>query len=191
MDTNLSQLRSSAHYKFTSYAYSFFLLRVSLMINEQLSVICRSEEMLILSSRYPNLSITFQSLYDDVNSVVKKYDSEITNYWIDDVPLFELRYFTPDGMKKLIHSAKVVQNEMESRLSARFAVASSTSYLSVPVVVHTEVFLITPNLNGRDADLKLVTSENLSTCLAMQKKCEVFNFRDLFRKHKMKGSDKH
>ena len=64
-----------------------------MMINEQLSTIGCSEGMLTLNSRYPSLGITFDSLFDDVNAVVKKYGiSEITNRWIEDVPLFKLEY---------------------------------------------------------------------------------------------------
>ena len=181
MDIDLSQLRSSTYHRFTSYTNSFFLLRIPLMINEQLSAIGCSEGMLTLNSRYPSLGITFASLFNDVNAVVKKYGiSELANYWIEDVPLFELKYSTPDGMKKFIHSAKMVQNEIASRISARLA--------DHQVVVHTEVFLITPDPAGKDADLKLVTSETLSNCIAIHKKSEVFNFGALFRNYKMKGT---
>ena len=195
MTVDLNELRSSTYHRFTSYTNSFFLLRVPLMINEQLSAIGCSEGMLTLNSRYPSLGITFDSLFKDVNAVVKKYGiSELTNYWIEDVPLFELKYSTPDGMKKFIRSAKMVQNEIASRISARLAVASdftaSHEYSRLPVVVHTEVFLITPDPAGKDADLKLVTSETLSNCIAMHKKSEVFNFGELFRRHKLKGTDR-
>ena len=195
MSSDLSELRSSTYHRFTSYTNSFFLLRVPLMINEQLSAIGCSEGMLTLNSRYPSLGITFDSLFKDVNAVVKKYGiSELANYWIEDVPLFELKYSTPDGMKKFIRSAKMVQNEIASRISTRLAVASgltaSHQYSRLPVVVHTEVFLITPDPAGKDADLKLVTSETLSNCIAMHKKSEVFNFGELFRRHKLKGTDR-
>ena len=193
MSIDLSELRSSTYHRFTSYTNSFFLLRVPLMINEQLSAIGCSEGMLTLNSRYPSLGITFDSLFKDVNAVVKKYGiSELTNYWIEDVPLFELKYSTPDGMKKFIRSAKMVQNEIASRISAQLAVvsgfAASHEYSRLPVVVHTGVFLITPDPAGKDADLKLVTSETLSNCIAMHKKSEVFNFGALFRGLKMKGT---
>ena len=188
MENDPSQL-SSTYYRFTTYTNSFFLLRVPMMINEQLSTIGCSEEMLTLNSRYPSLGITFDSLFDDVNAVVKKYGiSEITNPWIEDVPLFKLEYSTPDGMKKFIHSAEMVQNDIASKISARLAVAAGfTSSTRLPVVVHTEVFLITPDPAGKDADLMLVTSESLSACLAMHKKSEVFNFGALFRSHKLRG----
>ena len=190
MEIDPSQL-SSTYYRFTTYTNSFFLLRVPMMINEQLSTIGCSEGMLTLNSRYPSLGITFDSLFDDVNTVVKKYGiSEITKPWIEDVPLFKLEYSTPDGLKKFIHSAEMVQNEIASKISARLAVASgSTSSARLPMVVHTEVFLITPDPAGKDADLKLVTSESLSACLADQKKSEVFNFGALFRRHKLRGTN--
>ena len=194
MEVYPSELRSSTYHRFTAYTNSFFLLRVPLMINEQLSAIGCSEGRLTLNSRYPSLGITFDSLFSDVNAVVKKYGiSEITNHWIEDVPLFELKYSSPDGMAKFIRSAEMVQNEIASRISARLALASGFTSphqcQHFPVVVHTEVFLITPDLASKDADLKLVTSENLSICIAMQKKSEVVNFGALFRRYKIKGTN--
>ena len=187
MDIDPSQLK---YHRFTSYKNSFFLLRVPLMINEQLSTIGCSKGMLTLNSRYPSFEITFDILFNVVNTVVKKYGiSEVTNCWIEDVPLFELKHSTPDGMKKFIQSAELVQNELTSSISAQLAVAS-TSDQCLPVVVHTEVFLLTPDPSRKDADLKLVTSENVSICLDTQKKSEVFNFGELFRRFRNKGTDK-
>ena len=191
-----SELKSSTYHRFTTYTNSFFLLRVPLMINKQLSAIGCSKGMLTLNSRYPSLGITFDSLFNDVNAVVKNYGiSAITNYWIEDVPLFELKYASPDGMAKFILSAEMVQNEIASRISEQLAKASgSTSYHQYhhfPVVVHTEVFLITPDPASKDAELKLVTSKNLSTCIAIQKKSEVVNFGALFRRYNIKGTDSH
>ena len=195
MEVDPSELKSSTYHRFTTYTNSFFLLRVPLMINEQLSAIGCSEGMLTLNSRYPSLGITFESLFKDVNTVVKRYGiSEITNHWIeDDVPLFELKYSSPDGMAKFIRSAEMVRSGIASKISARLALASGFTspqqYHRLPVVVHTEVFLITPDPVSKDADLKLVTSENLSTCIAMQKKSEVVNFGALFRRYKIKGTN--
>ncbi len=186
-------LLSSIYHRFTLYTNSFFLLRVPLMINGQTCAIGCSEGMLTLNSRYPSLGITFASLIDDVNDVAKKYGiSEVTKYWIEDVPLFKLEYSSADGMKKFIHSAEMVQSEIATKISARIAVASgftsSHQFNRLPVMAHTEVFLISPELAGKDADLKLVTLENLSACLAKQMESEVFNFGDVFRRYRIKGA---
>ena len=148
--------------------------------------------MLTLNSRNPSFGITFDSLFNDVNAVVKKYGiSEITNSWCEDVPLFELKHSTPEGMEEFIRSAEMVQTEIASAISAQFAekqVASGSSTLHprLPVVAHTEVFLLTPDPAKKDADLVLVTPENLSSCLDKQKKWEVFNFGELFRRYRQK-----
>ena len=176
--------------RFTTYTNSFFLLRVPLMINEALSTFGCSERVLTVDCRYPSHGITFDSFVKEVNAVVKKYGiSETTNHWIEDVPLFELKYDTPDGIKKFIHSAELVQIEIASAISAQLSASFTTSHCChPPVVVHTEVFLVTPDPARKDADLILVTPENLSTCLAKQNKAEVFNFGELFRRYRMTGN---
>ena len=197
MSVDSGQLQSRL-YRYNSYTSTngFFILRLPLIINGQPSAIdCTcSEKMLTLNSRYPSLGITFDSLFNDVNAVVKKYGiSEITNCWCEDVPLFGLKHSTPEGMEEFIRSAEMVQTEIASRISAQFAekqVASGSSTLHprLPVVAHTEVFLLTPDPAKKDADLVLVTPENLSSCLDKQKKREVFNFGELFRRYRQKST---
>ena len=172
----------------STYNNSFFLLRLPFSIDGNPAEIGCSEGMLTLnsSSHDPSFSITFNSLYNDVNTVVKKYGiSEVTNSWCEDVPLFELKHSTPDKMEEFIRSATMIQNELASRISVHLTeeqTASDSSTQPHPlVVVHTEVFLLTPDPVNKHADLVLVTPENLSTCLLLWENSEVFNFGALFR----------
>ena len=192
---SVDQLQSST-YRFNSYTSTngFFILRVPLIINGLPSAIDCEDGMLTLNSRYHSIGITFDSLYNDVNAVVKKYGIKvITNCWCEDVPLFELQHSTPDGMDEFIRSAEMVQNEIASRISAQFVEKQGVSGASTlqprfPVVAHTEVYLLTPDPTNKDANLVLVTQENLSNCLAMQKKREVFNFGELFRRYRQNST---
>ena len=138
------------------------------------------------SSHDPSFGITFDSLYGDVNTVMKKYGIKITNSWCDDVPVFEIKHSTSDGMEEFIRSVEIVQNELASKISVHLterqtASGSSPTHQCPPVAVHTEVYLLTPDPVNKDADLVLVTPDNLLPCLALWKDSEV-NFGALFRK---------
>ncbi len=176
-----------------SYSNGFFLLRMPLIINAQPAEISYNDKgMLTLNCRYPNFGITFDSLFNEVSTVVEKYGlSGVTNYWCEDVPLFQLKFSTPDGMKKFISTAEAVQNELASRISTRLAeqqrvLYPDTSKADLPVIVHTEVFLVTPDPINRDADLRVVTAENLSACLSLWRESIVFDFGALFRAYRTK-----
>ena len=194
MSVDRSQLKLNTH---TSFHNAFFLLRVPLIINGQPAEIDSSGRMLILNSRYPHVGITFDCLFTTVHAVVKRYgNANITNYWCDDVPLFGLQHSTPDELKQFICSAEKVQNELASKISTLLAEKQlssdpSTSHPPLPVVVHTEVFLLTPDPINKEADLVQVTSENLSTCLRLLKESEVFDFGSLFRAYREKSGKDH
>ena len=174
-----------------SYSNGFFLLRMALIINGQPAEIsCNDKGMLTLNCRYPSIGITFASLFNDVSTVVEKYGlSGITNYWCEDVPLFQLKFSTPDGMKRFISTAEMVQNELASKISARLAEKQrnfhpDTSQAHLPITVYIEVFLVTPDPINRDAVLRAITAESLSACLSLWRESTVFDFGALFRAYK-------
>ena len=115
------------------------------------------------SSHDPSFGITFDSLY-----------------------VFEIKHSTSDGMEEFIRSVEIVQNELALKISAHLterqtASGSSPTHQCPPVAVHTEVYLLTPDPVNKDADLVLVTPDNLLPCLALWKDSEI-NFGALFRK---------
>ena len=182
----------------TSFKSAFFLLRVPIIINGKPATIGTCKGMLTLNSDHPSLNITFDSLFNDVSAVVKKYGKlHITNNWCEDVPLFELKFSTPAQMKRFVRSAEEVQNELESMISAKLTEKQGASDPSSvhplpPVEVPSEVFLLTPGYANKDSDLVLVTSDNLSTCLTLWKESEVFiNFRACFRAYRTRQADEH
>ena len=101
MDVDTSQLRSSPY---TTFYQSFFLLRVPLSIGSQPAQITISGNgHLTIGCRYPAVSITFDSLTSEVDTIVKKYGVEgVSNYWCEDVALFELRLSSHDNLKKFL-----------------------------------------------------------------------------------------
>ena len=191
MSIDPSELRFNHH---TTYYNGFFLLRVPLIINGQLAELSSSPQgELTLNCRSPNISITFNSLFNEVNILVKKYGLDgISNGWCEDVPLFQLKPPSLDGLKRFINSMERLQNDLATRISSRITrklVASalcetSPPLVPLPVTSHTEVLLLTPDPPMRDAQILEVTSDNLSTCITLWRESEVFNFGALFRTHR-------
>ena len=157
------------------------------MIGGQPTKITSDDGHLTINSRYPSLSITFDSLITEVDTVMKKYGLEgVSNYWCEDVPLFELKFSSEDCLKKLLHSEEKVQNELASRIAAVLAQQQQQkSPNSVAVCAVTEVYMLTPCPENKDARIVRVSPHNLATCIDIWKESEVFNFGALFRAFKM------
>ena len=182
-----SQLRSSPH---TAYHLNIFLLRIPLTINDQPAQISSEGGHLTIGSRYPPVSITFDSLTTEVETIVQNYGLKgVSNYWCEDVPLFELKVPSHDNLKRLLRSEERVQKELESRITAMLARQQQQSPEPVAVYADSEVYMLTPLPESKDASITRVTSENLAKCTTEWRESEVFNFEALFRAFRMKGKD--
>ena len=183
--SDLTQLRSFPH---TAYHLNIFLLRVHLTINDQPAQISSDRGHLTIGSRYPPVSITFDSLTTEVETIVKKYDLKgVSNYWCEDVPLFELKVPSHEDLKRLLRSEEKVQKELETRITAMLTQQQSPE--PVAVYADAEVYMLTPLPESKDASITRVTSENLTKCTTEWRESEVFNFGALFRAFRMKGKD--
>ena len=173
-----SQLRSSHH-------LNIFLLRVHLNINDQPAQITISDEgYLSIGWRYPPVSITFDSLTTEVETIVRKYGLEgVSNYWCEDVPLFELKVPSQDGLKRLLRSEKKVQKDLKSRITAMLE-QRQQSPESGAVYADAEVYMLTPLPEGKNASITRVTPENLVKCTTEWRESEV-HFGTLFRAFRM------
>ena len=183
MAVDPTQLRSSPY---TTFYQSFYLLRVPLTIGGQPAQITISNDgQLTIGCRYPPVSITFDSLTTEVETIVKKYGLKgVSNYWCEDVPLFELRLSSQDNLKTFLQSEEKVQKELASRVAAKLAEQERSSE-PVAVYAHTEVYMLTPRPESNDARIVRVSSENLATCSTLWRESEVFNFGALFRAFRM------
>ena len=155
------------------------------MISEQLTHITSDDGHLTIGCRYPPLSITFDSLITEVDTVMKKYGLEgVSNYWCEDVPLFELKFSSQDCLKRLLHSEEKVQNELASRIAAVLA-QQQKSPNPVAVCAVTEVYMLTPRPDTKDAQINRVSPQNLATCITLWRESEMFNFGAQFRAFRM------
>ena len=181
MSADFSYPRSSPH---TTYYQSFFLLRVPLVVNDQPAQISSDDGHLTISCRYPQVSITFDTLTTEVNAVVKKYGLKgVSNYWYEDVPLFELKLSSQDGFKRFIYSKGKVQNELTSRVASKLAQQQRLPNLSA-VSMHTEVYMLTPRPERNDASIIQVSSQNFAECTTTWRESKVFDFRTQFHEYR-------
>ena len=183
MSVDPAQLRSPSH---TTYHQNLFVLRVPLIINGQPAQITSDKGHLTIGSRYPPVSITFNSLTATVDTLVKKYGAEgVSNYWCENVPLFELKLSSQNHLRRLLRSEGKMQNELASSVAAVLAQQQKSPDLEV-VYAHTEVYMLTPRPETKDAHVIRVSSEeDLARCTTIWKESEVFNFEVLFRAFRM------
>ena len=177
MAIDMSQLRTPPH---TRFYQSFFLLRIpQLTINDQpVQTTVSNDGHLTIGC--PSVSITFDSLTTEVDTIVKKYGLEgVSNYWCEDVPLFELRLPSHGNLKSFLRSEEKVQKELASRVAGKLAQEQRSSE-PVAVYAHTEVYMLTPRPESKDARVIQVSSENLDFCTTLWRESEVFGFEALF-----------
>ena len=178
MSVDLSQLRSSPH---TGYYLTFFVLKTRFIMNGQPAQISSDDGHLTLSCRNPPISITFDSLIGEVDAVVKTYGLEgVSNYWCEEVPLFELKLSSRRSIKKFLRLQDQLNNELASRISAKLT-QKQQSVGPIVVYARSEVHMLTPRPETKDAKVLVVTSENIDTCVSIWRESEVFNFGALYR----------
>ena len=178
MSVDPSQLRSSPH---TGYYLTFFVMKTPLIMNGQPAQITSDDGHLTLSCRNPPVSITFDSLIGEVDAVVKTYGLEVvSNYWCEEVPLFELKLSSQRSLKRFLRLQDQLQSELASRISANLT-QKQQSVGPIVVYAHCEVHMLTPRPETKDAKVLVVTSENIDTCATIWRESEVFNFGALYR----------
>ena len=158
------------------------------MFSGQPTQITSDDGHLTINCHYPSVSISFDSLITEVDTVMKKYGLEgVSNYWCEDVPLFELKLSSEDCLKRLLHSEEKVQNELASRIAAVLLAQQQQQKSANPVAVCavTEVYMLTPRPETKDAHIIRVSPQNLAACISLWRESEMFNFGALFRAFRM------
>lgn len=132
MSVKMAQLKLQPH---TTLYKNIFLLRVPVTINGQpVEIGCDEKGWLTLNCRYPEAEVTFDSLITDVNEVLQSRGMEcISNYWCEEVPLFELKIYSQSELNKLLDLEKEIQEELASKIAKRIA----AQLMSTPASVAT------------------------------------------------------
>ena len=175
----------------TSFYKTFFLLRTEITVNgEPAQVGVDKQGWLTLYSRDQKFRVTFDSLVTDVNSVLQQHGLHgVSNYWCEEVPLFELRGTSKGELKKLLGSKGIIWEEFASKINTRMrtnlqnqeSAANAPPDESIHVIVVPQLYLIIPDYDKMDGKPILVTSANFSECMTLFCKSYMFDFGAIFR----------
>ena len=167
----------------TTFYNRFFTLRVHVSVNGQTAEIGVSDKNILrLSSRYPEASISFDSLVGLVDEVVRRHGaSGVSHSWCEnEAPLFKLTIKPGDDLSKLLYTADQLQSKLAVKMEAMFLKSSATPLPSLDVNVHTELYMVTPNAANSSVHLVAITDDNLLVCLDLWRDSAVFNFGAAF-----------
>ena len=172
MSVSEVQLKLRPH---TTYYKNFFLFRVPIIISGQPAQVGIDDRgWLALNSRYPGVGVTFDSLIHDVREVLQEHGAgDVSNFWCEEAPLFELKITTPNELKKLLTCEKI-KSKLASRIATRMmAQLQPPDHCASPppslhVQVQPQVHLLIPGKES-DGNAILINEENMGECMAMCK----------------------
>ena len=123
-----------------------------------------------------NAEVTFDELYTKVSAIVENHSGvHISNYWCDDVPIFQLNIISANDLKKLLRSKSQLQKQLQltSKLSHMFK--------KTQVQLQSDIFLVLPSASDGDGQIVHVTLDNAEECMARWERSAVFTFQDIFQ----------
>ena len=173
----------------TCFYKTFFLLRTEISVNDELAQVGVDKRgWLTLYSRDQSVGVTFDALVTDLNDVLQQHGLHgVSNYWCEEVPLFELRGASKDELEKLLGFKGEIWEEFASKINIRMrnqlqeSLASARSDKGPSVTVEPQLYLIVPDYDKMDGKPILVTRANFSECMTLFCKSNVFNFGAIFR----------
>ena len=179
----------------TSYYKNFFLLRTEITVGgERAQVGVDDRGWLTLHSRKHDVGVSFDSLVTDVNDTLQQQGLRgVSNYWCEEVPLFELRGTSPEELEKFLGLEGKVWKELAAKISTRMkgtalprepgSATTATSKPSLPlhVVVEPQLYLIIPDYENMDGKPVLLTRANFDEYMTVFGKSILFDFGAIFR----------
>lgn len=176
----------------TTYYNGFFLLRIPVVINGQQATIGSDEKgWLTLNCRYPAVGVTFDSLVTDINDILQTHGMEnVTNYWCEKVPLFQVKISSQKNLKQLLSLEDKIKEELALKMATRMSAQLHSHNPIVPppglsVQVRPQVYLLIPDSRCGDGKVIKVTKANMANCITLCSKSDVFTFENLFRAYQI------
>lgn len=159
-----------------AYFRGFFLLHLSVIINGQPSQVGPNEQgWLTLRCPGTNTEVTFNDLYTCASTAIKNFGGiDISNYWCDDVPLFQLNISSADSLQKLVSTRCKLQGELTAQISQMFKTETQ-------VQVQPKVFLILPSTFDTKGQIIHVLPDNAIQCIELWERSAAFTFQDVFQ----------
>ena len=159
-----------------AYFSGFFLLQTSVIINGQpAQIVPNKQGWLTLRCSSTNAAVTFDEVYTKVTEVLHMFSGiEVSNYWCNDVPLFQLNVSSTDSLQKLLKSNSKLQKELTAQISQLFEKGSH-------VQLQPKVFLILPGVSSCNGKIIHVTPENAVQSMMHWEESAAFTFQDIFQ----------
>ena len=183
----------------TTYYNSFFVLRTEVILNGQPAEIgCSDDSELTLCCRYFALpgtystarpSVSFPSISVEVEDILKRHGVfEVDKFFCEDSPLYQVTFSSEYGLENFLMKKDTVEKEMAALISDKLQPPQQAGAAAtlVPTRVNATLFLVSPDAATKNcAQPREVTLENHSSCMAVWKESEVFDFGDLFRVYRL------
>ena len=176
----------------TTYYKNFFLLRTEIVVNGQNAQIgVDSRGWLTLNCRNPKAEVTFDSLVTDVSEVLQQHGlPAVSNYWCEEVPLFELKGTSQEELQKLLSLEGEIKEELALKIGTRMRaqLQSPADHSDPPppphsihVLVQPQLYLLIPDHTHTDGKPILIEKKNFADCMALFGESGMFDFGAVFR----------
>lgn len=182
---------------YKTYHKNFFILRTDVVVNGQQAQVDVDENgWLTLNCRNPKVGVTFDALVTEVNDVLHQHGLHgISNYWCEDVPLFELKGTSPNELQKLLSLEGEIQKELALKINMKMKTALQHSAMSgsppsLHVLVQPQLYLLIPDYTHMDGKLIPITKTNISECMTLFGESMLFDFGAVFRASRNNSSRK-
>ena len=189
MEISATQLQQKApHLIHKTYYKNFFLLRTEIVVNGQPAQVDINEEgWLTLNCRNPKVGVTFDSLVTDVNEVLQQHGLHgVSNYWCEEVPLFELKGTSQEELEKLLGLEGEIQEQLALKIYTRMKdllqhSPATDSSPDLHILVHPQLYLLIPDYTHMDGRPIHINKSNFSECMALFGESRLFDFGAVFR----------
>ena len=131
--------------------------------------------------------MTFDSLVTDVNEVLQQHGLYgVSNYWCEEVPLFEVKGTSQKELEKLFSLQGEIQEHLALKIHTRMKdslqPAAATSFHPGPYVeVQSQLYLLIPDHVNKDANPIKIKKTNFEACLDLFSESRLFDFGAVFR----------
>ena len=172
----------------TTYYKNFFLLRTVVLVNGQHAQVGVNENgWLTLNCRNPSVGVTFDSLVTDVSEVLQQHGlPAVSNYWCEEVPLFELEVTSQNELQKLLNLEGRIREELALKINSRMRAQLEPSASAGPppdlhVLVEPQLYLNIPDHTHMDSKPIRIEKNNFTECMALFEESGLFDFGVVFR----------
>lgn len=181
-----------------NYYKNFFLLRTEILVNgEQTQLDTDERGWLTINSQNMKIGVTFDSLVTDMNDALHQYGLHgVSNYWCEEVPLFELNGFSPTELERFLNMQSDICDKLALKISIRMKdilqeLTTKTAGVFSPalnVEVKPELYLIIPDYEEMDGRPVRLTEANFTECMDLFGSSGVFDFGAIFRAYRSNPS---